>query len=41
MLETCCHPISMKSLEMKYLASDGSIVSAIVPNMIIEGCGCS
>ncbi len=41
MLETCCHPISMDSLVVKYLASNGSVVSTIIPNMIITGCGCS
>jgi hypothetical protein len=40
-LETCCHPISMDSLVVKYLASNGSVVSTVLPNMIITGCGCS
>jgi hypothetical protein len=41
MLETCCHPISMDSLVIKYLATNGSVVSTVIPNMIITGCGCS
>ena len=41
MLETCCHPVSMDSLVVKYLASNGSVVSTVIPNMIITGCGCS
>lgn len=41
MLETCCHPISMESLVIKYMANNGSLVSTVVPNMIISGCGCS
>jgi hypothetical protein len=41
MLETCCHPISMDSLVVKYLAGNGSVVSTVIPNMIVTGCGCS
>ena len=41
LLDTCCHPISMDSLIVKYLATNGSVVSTVIPNMIITGCGCS
>lgn len=41
MLETCCHPVNMDSLVIKYIANNGSIVSKVLPNMIITGCGCS
>ncbi|CAF0722869.1 unnamed protein product [Brachionus calyciflorus] len=40
-LETCCHPISMESLVITYMANNGSVVHAVIPNMIITGCGCS
>jgi hypothetical protein len=40
-LETCCHPISMESLVIKYIANNGSIISQVIPNMIVTGCGCS
>lgn len=41
MMETCCHPVSMDSLVIKYIATNGSIISKVLPNMIITGCGCS
>ena len=41
LLETCCHPVSMDSLLVKYVANNGSVVSTVIPNMIITGCGCS
>lgn len=41
MMETCCHPVSMDSLVIKYIANNGSIISKVLPNMIITGCGCS
>jgi hypothetical protein len=41
LLETCCHPVSMDSLVIKYLAGNGSVISTVIPNMIITGCGCS
>jgi len=41
MMETCCHPVSTDSLVIKYIVNNGSIISKVLPNMIITGCGCS
>ncbi len=40
-LDTCCHPVSMESLVIKYIHNNGSIISQVIPNMIVTGCGCS
>ena len=40
-LSTCCHPISTSSMKIKHFLKNGTVVTSVVPNMIITACGCS
>jgi hypothetical protein len=39
--DSCCHPIRMVPLSIRYIDKNDQIVSAVIPNMIISACGCS
>ncbi|RNA36749.1 Inhibin beta B [Brachionus plicatilis] len=40
LFETCCHPISMESLTITYVSGNNTLIRAVIPNMIVTGCGC-
>ncbi len=45
-LDTCCHPISMASVTVMYSqvnlqTNTTSVVSSVLPNMVVTECGCS
>ncbi|XP_075680454.1 growth/differentiation factor 8-like [Dermatophagoides pteronyssinus] len=37
----CCSPRKMSSISMLYLDSDLNVIYGILPNMVVERCGCS
>ncbi|KAH7643315.1 growth/differentiation factor 11-like protein [Dermatophagoides farinae] len=37
----CCSPRKMSSISMLYLDSDYNVIYGILPNMVVERCGCS
>lgn len=41
LFETCCHPTSMESLTITYVAANNTILTTTIENMIVTGCGCS
>ena len=37
----CCTPAVMSPISMIYFTGDGSIVSKVLPKMVVEACGCN